>query len=238
MNFTDQEKLAFIGATQYKYTQTSYFVQTLETVSFRINQEDGYEFNCLITKTGEDTVDIDLARTVGISVDHSHFAYKMTGKSASVKIDRLIAEACYQCAVYVHDHKSKLPKAHIQIQTGVTAKLEPLLGSPFEPRQLMSRVESIVYAELAKFDLNSSAKLSNFFNGSDMAIVSASIGDDIIAKAVLKVHPKDGKHFVSQYNQNTGISVSHQEKITFLVLDEATVSTREIKLPNTRRNHV
>lgn len=232
MNFTDQEKLALIGATQYKYTQTSHFVQKPESVSFHINQQDGYEFSCLITKTGQDTVDISLARAVGRVVDHSHFAYKMTGKSASVKIDRLIAEACYQCAVYVNDHKSKLLKAHIQIQQGVSAKLEQLLGSQFEPGQLMSRVESIIYAELDKFDLAAPAKFDNFFDESGLAIVAASIGEEIIAKAVMAFHPKDGKHFVRQYNQNTGVSFGYQEKCTFLVLDEATVSTREIPTLN------
>lgn len=206
--FTKQERLGFIGATTYHYAyETSNCVDSESAVDFVVNI-DNIQFKTHVVKVDDTVVSINISREVknqnGLSsVDSASYKFDFSADTAMERARRVVEDVVYQCNKYCQALKSEQDQTN-SIKTALAEQMEKHVAEKtvFDGDEFIEQMESTMKTVLAKHNVD--AKVNGFRLGSDQAIVSAAIGEQIIAKIIFNLE-----------------STKHNCRIT-----SATVSTR------------
>lgn len=194
MKFTSDQYRAYIVATEFRFPETTGCVKLGETdtkaegIHFKVKLEDR-EFNVELFPF-PDHIYVSLMTQAGTNTyDTAQFQVKPTGEAETEKAENVVKIVIQQCQTYLDTLKMIQQSAHETIKVELCNDLEHIVGADAEKKALMDKVESRVRTELEKFDLASKCKFEQF-DTDGMFIVSAAIGENIIAKAIVKYHNK------------------------------------------------
>ena len=213
MKFSEDQYLAYMTATEFRFPETTGCVKvgatntTAEGIEFKVKLE-GREFQVALFQF-PDHVHASILTEAGTNkYDTAQFQVKPSGEAETEKAESVVKLVIQQCQAYLDTLKMIQQSAHEAIKAELCNALEHIVGSDAEKKALMNKVESHVRTELEKFSLVSKCKFEQF-DMADMFIVSAAIGENIIAKAIVKYHNKHRQSWVH--------------------VDEITVATRPIE---------
>ena len=206
--FTKQERLGFIGATTYHYAfETSNCVDSESAVKFDVKIDD-IQFKAHVVKVDDTVVSINICREVknsnGISsVDSASYKFDFSADTAMERARRVVEDVVYQCNKYCQELKADQTKTN-SIKAALAEQMEQHVKdkTTFDSDWFLEQMETAMKTVLAKHNVD--AKVNGFRLGSDQAIVSAAVGDQIVAKIIFDLE-----------------STKHNCRIT-----SATVSTR------------
>ena len=206
--FTKQERIGFIGATTYHYAfETSNCVDSESAVDFDVKIDD-IQFKTHVVKVDDTVVSINISREVknqnGLSsVDSASYKFDFSADTAMERARRVVEDVVYQCNKYCRELKSEQDQTN-SIKTALAEHMEKHVSEKtvFDRDEFIEQMESTMKTVLAKHNVD--AKVNGFRLGSDQAIVSAAVGEQIIAKIIFNLE-----------------STKHNCRIT-----SATVSTR------------
>lgn len=184
--FTKQERLGFIGATTYHYAfETSNCVDSESAVDFQVKIDD-IRFKAHVVKVDGTVVNINLFREVknsnGISsVDSASYKFDFSADTAMERARRVVEDVVYQCNKYCQELKSEQTKTN-SIKAALADQMEQHVKdkTTFDSDEFIEQMETAMKTVLAKHNLD--ANVNGFRLGSDQAIVSAAVGEQIIAK--------------------------------------------------------
>ena len=199
MKFTKDQYLAYIVATEFRFPETSRCVKlgetdtTAEGIQFKVKLEDR-EFSVELFPF-PDHVYASLMTQAGTNkYDTAQFQIKPTGETDSEKAENVVQIVIRQCQTYL-DTLKQIQQAHETIKAELCDSMEHIVGSDAEKKALMDKVEGHIRTELDKFCLVDKCKF-NQFDTDGMFIVSAAVGENIIAKAIVKYHDKHMQSWV------------------------------------------
>ena len=200
MKFTEDQYLAYITATEFRFQATSGCVKvggtdtTAEGIEFKVKLDDR-EFQVGLFQF-PDHVHASILTQAGTNkYDTAQFQVKPTGETDTEKAENVVKLVIQQCQVYLDTLKMIQQSAHEAIKAELCNALEHIVGTDDEKKALMSKVEGHVRTELEKFALASKCKFEQF-DADNLFIVSAAIGENIIAKAIVKYHNKNMQSFI------------------------------------------
>lgn len=194
MKFTEDQYLAYITATEFRFTETSGCVKvgatntTAEGIEFKVTLE-GREFRVALFPF-PDHIHASILTEAGTNkYDTAQFSVKPSGETDSEKAENVVKLVIQQCQAYLDTLKMIQQSAHEAIKAELCNVLEHIVGTDAEKKALMNKVEGHVRTELEKFELVNKCKFEQF-DADNLFIVSAAIGENIIAKAIVKYHNK------------------------------------------------
>lgn len=200
MKFTEDQYQAYIVATEFRFSETTGCVKLGETdtkvegIHFKVKLEDR-EFSVKLFPF-PDHIFVSLMTQAGTNkYDTAQFQVKPSGDTETEKAENVVKIVIHQCQTYLDALKQIQQSAHETIKVELCNDLEHLVGSDAEKKALMDKVEGHIRAELEKFCLVSKCKFEQF-DTDGLFIVSAAIGENIIAKAIVKYHNKNMQSWV------------------------------------------
>ena len=200
MKFTEDQYHAYIVATEFRFPATSGCVKvggtdtTAEGIEFKVKLEDREFQVALFPFPGHIHASI-LTQAGTNQYDTAQFQVKPSGETDTEKAENVVKLVIQQCQAYLDTLKMIQQSAHEAIKVELCNALEHIVGSDAEKKALMNKVESHVRAELEKFALASKCKFEQF-DADNLFIVSAAIGENIIAKAIVKYHNKNMQSWI------------------------------------------
>lgn len=195
MKFTEDQYLAYTVATEFRFPETTGCVKvgatntTAEGIEFKVKLEDR-EFQVALFPF-PDHIHASILTQAGTNqYDTAQFQVKPSGDAETEKAENVVKLVIQQCQAYLDTLKMIQQSAHEAIKAELCNALEHIVGTDDEKKALMSKVEGHVRTELEKFALASKCKFEQF-DADNLFIVSAAIGENIIAKAIVKYHNKN-----------------------------------------------
>lgn len=193
MKFTEDQYHGYIVATEFRFPETSGCVKLGETdtkaegIHFKVKLEDR-EFSVELFPF-PDHIYVSLMTQAGTNkYDSAQFQVKPSGETETEKAENVVKIVIHQCQTYL-DTLKQIQQAHETIKAELCDTMEHIVGSDAEKKALMDKVEGHIRTELDKFCLVSKCKFEQF-DADGLFIVSAAIGENIIAKAIVKYHNK------------------------------------------------
>lgn len=200
MKFTEDQYHGYIVATEFRFPETSGCVKvgetdtTAEGIEFKVTLE-GREFKVGLFPF-PDHIHASILTQAGTNqYDTAQFQVKPSGETESEKAENVVKLVIQQCQAYLDTLKMIQQSAHETIKAELCNDLEHIVGSDAEKKALMNKVEGHVRTELEKFGLVSKCKFEQF-DADGLFIVSAAIGENIIAKAIVKYHNKSMQSWI------------------------------------------
>jgi hypothetical protein len=186
--FTKQERLGFIGATTYHYAfETSNCVDSESAVKFDVKIDD-IQFKTHVVKVDDTVVGINICREIknndGLSsVDSASYKFDFSADTAMERARRVVEDVVYQCNKYCQELKAEQTKTN-SIKAALAEQMERHVKdkTTFDSDEFLDQMESAMKTVLAKHNVD--AKVNGFRLGSDQAIVSAAVGDQIVARII------------------------------------------------------
>lgn len=186
--FTKQERLGFIGATTYHYAfETSNCVDSESAVKFDVKIDD-IQFKTHVVKVDDTVVGINICREIknnnGLSsVDSASYKFDFSADTAMERARRVVEDVVYQCNKYCQELKAEQTKTN-SIKAALAEQMEQHVKdkTTFDSDEFLDQMESAMKTVLAKHNVD--AKVNGFRLGSDQAIVSAAVGDQIVARII------------------------------------------------------
>ena len=213
MKFTEDQYHGYIVATEFRFPETSGCVKvgatdtTAEGIEFKVTLE-GREFKVGLFPFPDHIFAGILTQAGANQYDTAQFSIKPSGETESEKAENVVKVVIQQCQAYLDTLKMIQQSAHETIKAELCNDLEHIVGSDAAKKALMDKVEGHVRTELEKFGLVSKCKFEQF-DADGLFIVSAAIGENIIAKAIVKYHDKNMQSWIH--------------------VDEITVATRPVE---------